>query len=418
VRTEAALHREYDSASLADVAEPQSTGEWLDIIAIPDTPWDRIVWTNRQHVMRRLPALDPGIRVLYVAPPRVFTRRLRILSAGSPAQPSLWTTAVAERVWVVQPFLPLPRRWLAQIAPGRAERLMVAVARRAARRLGFERPCVWSYTPIYEELAGAFGEACLVYDVVNDYAAMPYYRRAVGPHVADLDRRLTERADIVFVVNDGLFEQRSEWNSACRNVGNAGDVRSFGRARELLGEPKDMRELSRPRVGFHGTLTGEKLDLPVLAGLVERRPDWTFVLVGPEKDPAVRAMLGRHEHVHFLGLRGAAELPAYLAAFDLLLIPYRRAPFVGLPLKVYEGLAAGLPVVATGVPELEGEPGITVVGSDAGELDVAISAILSSSPSPVPLEALEPHSWEAKALRQGDLVRELLASRRTERWNR
>jgi glycosyltransferase involved in cell wall biosynthesis len=413
MRTEATLRRDYDSASLADVAESNGTRERLDIIAIPDTPWDRIVWTNRQHVMRRLPALDPAIRVLYVAPPRVFTRRLRTLSAGPTEQPSLWTTAVAERVWVVQPFLPLPRRWLARIAPGLAERLMIAVARRASRRLGFERPCVWSYTPIYEELAGAFGEAWLVYDVVNDYAAMPYYRRTVGPHVADLDRRLTARADLVFVVDDYLYEQRSEWNSACRLVGNAGDVRSFGGARELIGEPKDMRELSRPRVGFHGTLTGETLDLPLLGALAERRPDWTFVLIGPEKDPAVRAMLGRHEHVHFLGHRGAAELPAYLAAFDLLLIPYRRAPFVGLPLKVYEGLAAGLPVVATGPPELDGEPGITVAGADAGELETAISAILSASPAPVPLEALEAHSWEAKALRQRDFVRELLPSRST-----
>jgi glycosyltransferase involved in cell wall biosynthesis len=308
----------------------------------------------------------------------------------------------------VQPLLPLPRRVLQRLAPKLADRVMLAVARRAARRLGFESPCVWSYTPSYAAHIGAFDESCLVYDVVDDYAAMPYYQTAIGPHVGDLDSSLTRRADLVFVVNDYLLEQRQAWNEHCHFVGNAGDVRGFAAARGSHEAPADVAGLQSPCIGFHGTLTGDKLDLPLLAELAHRRADWSFVLVGPEKDRAVRRELGGLPNVHFLGARGAPALPAYLAAFDILLIPYRRTAFTGRPLKVYEALAAGVPVVATGIPELAGEPGVSVVEPAADAVEAAILEVLAAARAPVPLESLEGYSWESKARRQWALVQELM----------
>jgi glycosyltransferase involved in cell wall biosynthesis len=384
----------------------------LDVVAIPDTPWDRIVWTNRQHIMLRLPQIDSGTRVLYVAPPRLVGRRLVTSGTSADARPSLWTTAVAEHVWVVQPLLPLPHRVLRRLAPDRIDRFMLAVARRAARRLGFSSPCVWSYTPLYERHLGAFDETCVVYDVVDDYAAMPYYRRVVGPSVDDLDRSLTQKADLVFVVNEYLHGQRSEWNSRCHLVGNAGDVRAFAAARRVHGAPGDISRLPAPRIGFHGTLTADKIDVRLLAAVAAKRPDWTFVLVGPEKDRTVRHELGRLANAHFLGPRRAADLPAYLAAFDVLLIPYRRTAFTGRPLKVYEALAAGVPIVATGLPELEDEPGVSLAESSAEHLEATLAQVLSEERAPVPLDAVDEYSWESKARRQWKLVNELVSQGR------
>jgi glycosyltransferase involved in cell wall biosynthesis len=380
----------------------------LDLIVIPDTPWDRIVWTNRQHIMVRLPRLNPHVRVLYVAPPRFLGRRLQVPRGAE--HPSLWTTRVAERVWVVQPLLPAPRRLLSRIAPGLGDRLMIAVARRASARLGFASPCVWSYSPVYAPHIGAFAEEFLVYDVVDDYAAMPYYRSTLGTRARDLDGEMTRSADLVFVVNDFLLKQRRAWNARCRFVDNAGDVRSFAAARSPIHVPADIASIDGPRIGFHGTLTSDKIDVPLLAEIAWRRRDWSFVLIGPEKDGVVRQVLGSLPNVHFLGSREANRLPAYLGGFDALLIPYRRTGFTGRPLKVYEGLAAGVPVVATGLPELDGEPGVTVSTSDPISLDGAIASVLDAAAAPVPLESLERYSWESKARRQLDLV---LAERRS-----
>jgi glycosyltransferase involved in cell wall biosynthesis len=380
------------------------SSESVDIVAIPDTPWDRIVWTNRQHIMLRLPRLDPRARVLYVAPPRFFGHRFRDDRITGGPNPSLWTTPVSDRVWVVQPLIPLPRRLARRLAGRRLDQLMLAIARRAARRLGFSSPCVWSYTPLYAAHIGAFDESYLVYDVVDDYSAMPYYQRTEGSRLAELDSMMTRRADLVFVVNDYLLEQRRRWNTNCRFVGNAGDVIGFAEARKSPVAPRDLAGIPGPRVGFHGTLTGDKLDVPLVEELARRRPEWSFVLVGPEKDRAALAALRQHGNVHTLGPRSASELPAYLSAFDVVLIPYRRTPFTGRPLKVYEALAAGVPVVATGIPELAGEPGVSVVESSADVVEATIARILAAEPAPVPLESLDGYSWESKARLQWQLL--------------
>jgi glycosyltransferase involved in cell wall biosynthesis len=99
-------------------------------------------------------------------------------------------------------------------------------------------------------------------------------------------------------------------------------------------------------------------------------------------------------------------LPPYLAGFDVLLIPYRRTAYTGRPLKVYEALAAGVPVVATGLPELDGEPGVTTADSEPAALEGAIAEVLSSTSPPVPLDSLERYSWESKAQRQLEFVLE------------
>ena len=103
-----------------------------------------------------------------------------------------------------------------------------------------------------------------------------------------------------------------------------------------------------------------------------------------------------------------SALPAYLSAFDIVLIPYRRTPFTGRPLKVYEALAAGVPVVATGIPELAGEPGVSVVEPRPAPSKPAILASSPPARAPVPLESLEGYSWESKTRRQWELVRELM----------
>jgi glycosyltransferase involved in cell wall biosynthesis len=382
---------------------PRPTG--LDIVVLPDASWDRSLWTNRQHVMLRL-AEHEGARVLYVAPPRLWVRRFRERGPRL----SLWTTQVRDRLWVVQPYLPLPNKLLRRIAPRLVDWLTFAVTRRAARRLGFSAPCLWTYTPLYEPHVGSFNERLLIYDVVDDYSAMAHYQRLIGPSLPDLDRRLTERADLVFAATQAFLEQRSPLNPKCHLVSNAGDVLLYSTARSGMPEPDDLRDLSRPRIGFHGTLRGDKMNVGLLAKVAAQRPEWTFVLIGPELDGECRRLLGTMPNVHFLGSRAPDELPAYLAAFDVLLIPYYLRPFTGRPLKAYEAAAAGVPVVATDLPELDGVPGVTAIPGSAESVVATVASVLEREREDAPLEALYEYSWEYKAHRQRLLIEQALAT--------
>jgi glycosyltransferase involved in cell wall biosynthesis len=138
---------------------------------------------------------------------------------------------------------------------------------------------------------------------------------------------------------------------------NVADTELFAQA---LGEgPVDaaLDALPRPRVVFTGAVVATKLDVPLLAALARARPEWSFALVGPvgPGDPRTDvSALAAEPNVHLLGPRRYGELPDVLRGADAGLIPYARNELTDaiFPMKVYEYLAAGLPVVATELPSI------------------------------------------------------------------
>lgn len=362
----------------------------MDVVCLPGMEWDHGVWTNRQHVMSRLPRVAPEARVLYVSPPRfALTGRLVGRRRLAPAAPT------GERLHVVQPLLPVPARLATRIAPRLVDAWTLRSARRAMRRLGFRRPLLWAYTPRAARFVGRLDERLVVYDVVDDYPSLP------GAHgLAALDRELTRRADLVFTASRVLHEERRGSSRRCVLVGNAADVDLFRAARGETPAPSALAGLDGPLLGFHGSLSAHKLDLDLVRELALRRPEWTLVLVGPETDGKTRTALGALPNVRLLGPVPHAELPAFLARFDVCLVPYRLTPYtVRLnALKLYECLAAGRPVVATDLPcARELEPHVLVAhGVEA--FDRAVAEVLAGH-RPPELPDVQAYGWEAKTLR-------------------
>ncbi|MHC5827657.1 MAG: glycosyltransferase, partial [Nostoc sp.] len=117
-------------------------------------------------------------------------------------------------------------------------------------------------------------------------------------------------------------------------------------------EPEDQAHIPHPRLGFFGVID-ERMDIELLAGIAEARPDWHLVIIGPvvKIDPA---NLPQHENIHYLGGRDYKQLPAYLAGWDLAMLPFARnesTRFIS-PTKTPEYLAAGRPVVSTSIRDV------------------------------------------------------------------
>lgn len=121
--------------------------------------------------------------------------------------------------------------------------------------------------------------------------------------------------------------------------------------------PPELAAIAGPRLGFIGTLTDFKVDFALLEHVALARPDWHLVVIGDERegqaDPVLERMR-RLDNVHMLGWRPYAVLPDYLRGLDVALLPlllndHTRAVF---PMKFFEYLAAGCPVVATSLPAL------------------------------------------------------------------
>src|SRR5262249_55743245 len=145
-----------------------------------------------------------------------------------------------------------------------------------------------------------------------------------------------------------LCRDRKRFNPNTHWVPNGVDVDHFS---QRAAPADDVRDLPRPRLGFVGGLS-EWVDLGLVAHLARARPDWSLILVGPVGIDA--APVRNLPNVRLLGPRPYAALPAYLVAMDEGLIPFEQSPvtYHADPIKAYEYLAAGLPVVATDLPAL------------------------------------------------------------------
>jgi glycosyltransferase involved in cell wall biosynthesis len=169
-----------------------------------------------------------------------------------------------------------------------------------------------------------------------------------------------------------------------------------------------MIDLPRPIVGFVGGLS-EWVDLELVASLARARPNWSFVLIGPSAIDitSVREL----PNVRLFGSRPYASIPSYLAAMDVALIPFKlnRVTYHADPIKAYEYLAAGLPIVATDLPALRRLDHVLRLASSPesflNALDAAIAEGRSAHRAERQAEA-QKHSWDVRFETVERLVRE------------
>lgn len=317
--------------------------------------WAAPYWTNKQHVASRL--AQRGWKILYVETvglrrPRAnrldferIARRLR----GAAAPPR----QVAERLWVASPLaLPIGHRgWPVRTLN---DLLLRRSLRQWQAKLQLDRPVLWTYHPYMLEAAAGLRRSALVYHCVDEIAAIPGVDAAA---FAAAERRLLAAADLVFASSRTLHEKCAGLARTALYLPNAADIAHFAAARAAGPLPPELARIPRPRLGFVGVLSDFKVDLELLERLAAARPDWHLVLIGDEREgqsSAALARLQRNGNVHWLGHRPYAVLPRYLAGLEVGLLPmranaYTRAVF---PMKFFEYLAAGLPVVASAAPAL------------------------------------------------------------------
>jgi glycosyltransferase involved in cell wall biosynthesis len=196
------------------------------------------------------------------------------------------------------------------------------------------------------------------------------------------ERRLIERVDRVYVTSPKLLETKGGINPRTIFSPNGVDYAAFFRPTP---EPADLASIPHPRVGYVGVLK-EQLDWPLLSTLAARHAAWSFVLIGPvravhlsirEPLAALRAL----PNVHLLGERSAETLPAYLQGIDVAILPYRRNAYTDCinPLKLYEALAAGTPVVAARLRTLEDFSSVIALADTVDEWSSGIAAAISAT---------------------------------------
>jgi glycosyltransferase involved in cell wall biosynthesis len=333
-------------------------------------------------------------------------RRLKRANRLRPAAPG---------VWVFSPLvIPLhDSAWVRQVN----RRLLTNRLRRAIRRIGMTDSVLWTYNPLAVDQLGTMEWSGVVYHCVDELAGSPGIPSEL---IENSEAELCRTADLVVVSAPGLAEGPRSAARRLEYLPNAADFELFHKA--VLGEavPDDLARIDRPRIGFLGAISEYKLDLELLGEVFQRRTEWQLVLVGPigEGDPGTRvAALEALPNVHFLGSRSRDELPGYLGGFDVCLLPNRLNRYTRhmFPLKFFEYLSAGKPVVMTPLPSLEEYRHLAhVAEANPGAFSLSIERALAESPDdPVRgrrIDEARQHDWNLQAERLATMTREAIAS--------
>jgi glycosyltransferase involved in cell wall biosynthesis len=338
-----------------------------DIVCVGSADWATELPINQHQLMGRLAA---GNRVLFVESlglrrpqlagrdlRRIWRRLFRGLRGARPA----------DGLHVLSPLV-VPLHHLGPVR--RLNRLLLRLqVGRAARKLGMREPILWAYVPQAEVLLDVLDPSLVVYHCVDDVAAQ---KGVDAESFRAAEERFARRADIVLASAPALAERMRALSDNVLYAPNVADTASFATALEPGPVDAVLDSLPRPRLVFQGAIVATKLDVELIAEVARLRPEWSVVLVGPTGagDPGGDlSPLEGQPNIHMVGPRPAAELPAVLRGADAGLIPYAvndltRSVF---PMKVYEYLAAGLPVLATPLPALAGVEEVDTV-ADAGQL--------------------------------------------------
>lgn len=305
---------------------------------------------------------------------------------------------VAPRLHVVTmpPLLPFQRKlYLVNVLNNVLTGLLLDLVLR--RHFGDRRFVHVAYQPEDHFRPLLRSRALLVYDCIDQHTEYPWNRRIQG-RIGALEERLLAEADVVTVTSSHLLERKKAKCKTIRPVPNGVDIGLFGRARgSELDVAPELAHVKGPVVMYVGAIA-EWFDVELVEHIAIRHPEWTLVLIGPQ---SVRAPGLTRTTVLRLGTRDHADLPRYLKRADVCLIPFvvNELTLGVNPLKLYEYLAAGKPVVSTALPDvcaLE-QPQVVCIGRNHEEFLRHVEDCIGSTDEWIDarVKLAEQFSWES-----------------------
>jgi glycosyltransferase involved in cell wall biosynthesis len=382
------------------------------ILMLANAEWDWETRLNCHHIAARLSRRN---RVLFVdtvggrsPAPREFkkiARRLRRVWGG--------VRKINDSLTVLAPFV-IPIYGSERIRQFNTALLVRQM--KAALPKKSTCPILWIFLPSLVGLVGRFDEKLVIYHCVDEHAANP---NVPARQVQEWEQRLLKAADIVFTTAATLYADKRAFNANTFYLPNVADTDHFARARDAaLAVADDLQAISHPIAGYIGNISAYKMDFDLLHAVARQNPNWSFVLVGPigRGDPSTD--ISRFQdlsNVYLLGARPYAELPRYVKAFDVCLIPFNQNESTrgSLPMKFFEYLAAGKPVVATNLPTLAEFRDFFYRARNAAEFAAALQAALKDDAArgAARVSLASKYSWDARMSEIDKIITDMLAGK-------
>ncbi|MEG4867005.1 MULTISPECIES: glycosyltransferase family 1 protein [unclassified Microcoleus] len=332
-----------------------------DLVCLSHLRWNS-VYQRPQHLLSRC---AKNRRVFFVEEPI-------LIATGD------WRLDVsihASGVWVIAPHL---NEEISKETAQTAQQAMLDDFFQAAEINNY---ILWYYTPMAVSFTNHLKPLAVVYDCIDELSAF----HGVHPDFKANETQLLKRASIVFTGGHSLYEAKQHQHANIHPFPSSIEKEHFTNARNLSetsADQADQKDIPHPRLGFFGVID-ERMDIELLGGIAEARPDWHLVIIWPVVK-IDQATLPTNPNIHYLGGKSYQELPAYIAGWDIAILPFainESTKFIS-PTKTSEYLAAGKPVISTSIRSVVqpyGEKGLVRIASNVAEFVAAGEEIMSES---------------------------------------
>lgn len=315
-----------------------------------------------------------------------------------------WLRKVPEGLWVMTPInLPF---YGSRLGRKLSFLMLVSQLRIAMKIIGIRKPVLWVAIPPAADLVGHLDEKLVLYQVSDKYEANEDSALSANV-IRSLDQKLRTAADVVMFSGRKLFAESADPHRYF--LEQAVDFEHFSNPAEIAPE---VAHLSGPVLGYFGAMDFV-MDTDLMAEVSRRRPEWQWVMIG-FKSKLVQLDL---PNVHFFGARPYADLPRYIARFDVCVLPWRQDndyTNYGSAIKVREYLATGKPVVISPLFEYLKTPGLRIYRSVDEFITLVEDSLAHDTPEKKQQrqDAVRDSTWDTRARQVGELVKSIMAGRR------
>lgn len=322
----------------------------MNIICLAQTNWDWC-WTGKQHMLLRL--ARRGHKILYVDPSQDYSYREKSSNfSKEPVKKHAGLRQICDGLFVYSYPIDRSLHW-------RHKRFKYwrypHHLRLAAKKLNLSDPIVLSILPSAEPFVDIFNPIASAYYAVDEMTAFGGIPEEERTQIRSQEERMIQRSDLTLAVSEKLKKRFEKLHPNTHLLPNGVDTQFYSpsRLKRITIHPM-LKDLNGPVIGFIGQVD-ERINQELLIKMAKDHPQWNIILVGRKKKGVDFSQLENEPNITLTGYQHYENLPHFIKAFDVCMIPYRISELTHScnPLKLYEYLATGRPVVSTPIAGIE-----------------------------------------------------------------